>query len=548
MGISIQLSLGEHTPAVAERLAQWQEEQAGARLWQGDHTLWSPEPQPELVDRLGWLTLPGGLSATIDDLRTFGAEVATDGFRDAVVLGMGGSSLAPEVYQATFGNRQGHPRLSVLDSTHPGAVATAAARIDPATTLFIVSSKSGNTLETLSFFRFFWAEVAAMTDNPGHHFVAVTDPGSALETLANDRGFRRVFSSPPDVGGRYSALTEFGLVPAAVIGVDLAALALSARAAAAASGPDTDPLANPGLQLGAALGELALADVDKVTFVPGSGLEAFPAWIEQLIAESTGKEGKGIVPIGGEITAGPDVYAQDRFFIGIGLATDDSLANRIEPLADAGHPVASIRLDDLTDLGGAMFTLEVAVAMAGSALEINPFNQPDVQVAKDLARQAMAGELQTSTVEEIDALDPDLADHVASWLATVSRGDYVGIHAFIEPNAQAREILGAMRHAVRDHRRVATTLDYGPRFLHSTGQLHKGGPNSGAFLQIIDHPAPHVAVPETDFDFGKLVTAQALGDHQALQQRGRRLLMVCLGDTPEPGLTNLAKAVETAVA
>ncbi len=545
MGVHLELSLGEDTPTVAERLAAWDDEDLAARLWQKDHTVWFDEDLPELTNRLGWLDLPDTVAEGLDDLRAFGDDVAAAGFSHAVVLGMGGSSLAPEVYQATFGNAEGRPELLVLDSTHPAAVLAVEERVDLLSTLFIVSSKSGGTLETLSFFRYFWSRLSELSADPGQHFVAVTDEGSSLETLAAERSFRRVFFAPPDVGGRYSALTPFGLVPAAAIGVDLDALAAGARAAAAASGPAVSSLESPGIQLGAAMAELTSAGRDKVTFVTSSSLAAFPAWIEQLIAESTGKDDRGIVPIGGEEVGGRAAYGRDRFFVGIDTE-DDPVDAILEELGEAGHPVARLTLDSLSDLGGAMFLFEVAVAVAGAGIGIHPFNQPDVQLAKDLAKQAMAGELDTGGVVEIPADDDDLGEYVDSWLSGVTAGDYVGIQAFIQPTADARDVLEAAQHAIRDHWRVATTLDFGPRFLHSTGQLHKGGANTGVFLQLIDRPAPVLDVPETEFSFGELVTAQALGDHLALRSRRRRVLLVSLGDDVAAGLAAVGAAIDGA--
>ncbi len=546
MAVTVGLRLGDHAPAVADRLALWGNAGVPRRLWDRDPTLWFPDERPELSDRLGWLGLPATLQAGLGALAAFAADVVAEGFRDAVVLGMGGSSLAPEVYQATFGHAPGHPRLRILDSTHPAAVRAIADGVDPERTLFIVSSKSGTTLETLSFFRFFWDVLSAGGSDPGPNFIAITDPGSALADLAAARGFRATFLAPPDVGGRYSALSEFGVVPAAVIGADLEPLAAGAVAAADASGPDTDPLTSPGLQLGAAMGELARGGVDKVTFVTTPALAAVPPWIEQLIAESTGKEGRGLVPVGGEYVAAPGAYGDDRFFLCLDTP-EDPADGVLDSLAAVGHPVAHLRLDGLTDLGGAMFILEVAVAMAGAVLGINPFDQPDVQLAKDLARRAMAGELDTGGANEIESTDPELDDRVASWLATVSRGDYVGIQAFIRPTDGARDVLGDLRHAIRDGRRVATTVDFGPRFLHSTGQLHKGGPDTGVFLQIVDRPTIGLPVPETDYDFDALIRAQALGDRQALRSRGRRLLAVGVGDDPESGVAAIAAAVDAAL-
>ena len=393
---------------------------------------------------------------------------------------MGGSSLAPEVFQATFGNAAGYPRLLVLDSTHPAAVLSVADSVDLGSTLFIVSSKSGGTLETLSFFRYFWARVSELHDDPGRQFVAVTDPGSFLERLATERGFRRIFSAPPDVGGRYSALTEFGLVPAAAIGVNLEALAAGAANAAEASGRDSPAHSNPGLQLGAAMGELALAGADKVTLITSPELDAVPAWIEQLIAESTGKEGRGIVPIGGEETAAATMYSVDRFFLGLDTA-GDPVIDALEELAKFGHPVAHLRLDSTDDLGGAMFLLEVAVAVSGAVLGIHPFNQPDVQLAKDLAKRAMAGAIEQGDVIEIPPGDPDLGGHIDSWLRSVSAGDYVGFQAFIQPTTDTLEMLRSAQHAVREHWKVATTLDFGPRFLHRPANSTRAVRTKGSF-------------------------------------------------------------------
>ena len=398
----------------------------------------------------------------------------------------------------------------------------------------------------MSFFRYFWDRVGAVTDTPGDHFVAVTDPGSTLAELAAERGFRHTFLAPPDVGGRYSALTEFGVVPAAAIGADLAALQTAAAEATSQSAPGVTASESAGLRLGATLGELTLAGRDKVTFVTADGLAAFPAWIEQLIAESTGKDQTGIIPVGGEPVAAASAYGSDRTFVILEFAADPLDDTAAMHSAAAGHPVIRVRLDSTADLVGAMFLFEVAVAAAGAVLGIHPFNQPDVQLAKELARRAMDGDLDTADVIEHDALEPDLEDTIRAWLAGIGPGEYVGIHAYLAPTPETAATLQEARLAIRDARHVATTLDFGPRFLHSTGQLHKGGPNTGRFLQVIDHPAPTVPVPETNYDFGKLVGAQALGDHQALRGRDRSVLLVCLGDSGATGLTALRDAVVAA--
>ena len=544
MGVGLELRLADHTPAVAERLALWEEQDMGRRLWARDPTIWSPRPQRELADRLGWLDLPTRALDDAEDLDAFGEEVAAARFEQVVVLGMGGSSLAPQVFAATFGRAPGSPELLVLDSTHPAAVDHLAQRIEPSRTLFIVSSKSGTTLETISLFRFFWNVVAKASDEPGRHFMAVTDPGTELALLGEAREFRHVFLAPTEVGGRFSALSEFGLVPAAAAGIDTRALAAGAAAVAGQLGPGAPVLSNSGFQLGAALGELALAGIDKVTLLTDAPLAAFPPWIEQLVAESTGKSGTGIVPIPEEEAGLPQAYGTDRFFLVVDTA-DDGVDTA--PLTDAGHPVARLRLDGLEDLGGAMFMLEVAVAMAGSVLGINPFDQPDVQLAKELAIQAVAGGLDTSDVARVRADDDGLADNVASWVASIKPGDYAALQAFIEPTEAARAALEQLRRLLQDHRKVATTVHFGPRFLHSTGQLHKGGPESGIFLQIIDEPAPYLPVPETGFDFGGLVVAQALGDHQALRRQGRRVMLVDVGNDVGGGLAAVIEAVRTAL-
>ena len=531
-------SLNELGQAVRDRLAAWETERYGARLWAKDHTLWSEVEVPELTDRLGWLWLPDDMAPTLDDLEAFATEIRED-VDHVVLLGMGGSSLAPEVYQSTFGNAAGYPELIVLDSTHPGAVRDVHDRIDPMRTVFVVASKSGGTLETMSFFHYFWAEVSAVSDSPGHHFIALTDPDSGLEALARERGFHRTFSTPPDVGGRYSALTPFGLVPAAMIGVDVRALLASAAAMAAACGPDVAVHQNPGLALGAALGEAALAGRDKVTFIVSPSLAAFPGWVEQLIAESTGKDDTGIVPVAGEPLGSHDVYGDDRLFVHVMVAGDDPLGQpaALEVLQAAGQPIIRIVLDDVTDLGAEFFRAELAVAAAGSILGIQPFNQPDVQIAKDLAKQAMSPEGLATDIVEVSADDGQaLSIAWRQWISTLAPTDYISLQAYLPMGGSAAAILEQLQADLRDQHRVAVTLGFGPRFLHSTGQLHKGGANNGLFLQIVDTPSIALDVPEQDFTFDQLVEGQAAGDYQALMNRDRRVLRVNVGDDPARGL------------
>ncbi len=540
------LSLGAHTPALAARLRAWEQDGAVARLWAGDHTLWTAEPAPEISDRLGWLLLPEEMRGEVPRLAAFAAEVAGEGIRHVVLLGMGGSSLAPEVFARSYGSRPGYPELIVLDSTHPAAVRSVDERTDPAATLFLVSSKSGTTIEPLSFFHHFWASAAAASPTPGRHFAVVTDPATPLADLARDRGFRRVFEANPDVGGRFSALSHFGLVPAALIGADVAGLL--DRAAQMAEACRRPPADNPGFVLGAALGEMARAGRDKATFLVSPSLSALPAWMEQLVAESTGKDGAGIVPVAEEAAGPPETYGDDRCFVYLAHQGDEDAAQAaaVYALEAAGQPVLRIRLDDLTDLGAEMFRAEVAVAMASSVLDIHPFNQPDVQLAKELASRAMKGAAGGAPIPTVVASDRGAsAAALADLFGQARPGDYLAIQAFIEPTPEAIAILQGFRLQVRDRLRLATTLGFGPRFLHSTGQLHKGGPGTGLFLQVVDDPVPDLPVPGTSYTFGRLVSAQADGDFRALEARGRRVLRVDLRNETILGLGTEACDVET---
>jgi transaldolase / glucose-6-phosphate isomerase len=554
-------ALGEVGAAVEARLAAWQREDFGRRLWDRDHTLWSPVPVPELEDRLGWLYLPETETAAVAGFSQFGAAVRAEGLAHAVVLGMGGSSLAPEVFERTFkreGAGGGRLEVAVLDSTHPDAVAALAARIDPLRSLFLVSSKSGGTIETLSFFRAFWDRVKralaqggkddgpAVTEATGRHFAAITDPGSSLEALARERAFRAVFLAPPDVGGRYSAFTPFGLVPAALSGVDLAALLGRGREMAEACGLRVPAAENPGLRLGAALGELALAGRDKLTIWTSPALRSFPDWLEQLIAESTGKHGKGIVPVVGEEPGEPAVYGADRVFVALLLPGEKEVGARLDALEQAGHPVLRLQLRDELDLGREIFRWEVAVAAAGAVLGIHPFDQPDVQLAKELAGKALAAGEAAGGEKAVSAVDAGaLRTALAGWLpdpADAARGDYFGLHAYLAPTAEVSAALSRLQTVLRDRTRLAATAGYGPRFLHSTGQLHKGGPG-GRFLQLVDSPQADLPIPETATSFGVLIRAQAAGDRAALAQRGKPVLAVDLGSDVAGGLARLEEAI-----
>ncbi len=522
MSVRLQLDLNEYTDAAGSRLAKWGADDILGRMWAKDHTVWSHELVPEIADRLGWLDLPERLTTILADLKTFGDELVTDQIAHVVVLGMGGSSLAPEVFAKTFGSAPGAPLLQVLDSTHPGAVLALAESIDISRTVFIIASKSGTTIEPLSFLEYFWSHVAAVTENPGRHFVATTDPGSKLEALAHERGFRRVFLAPPDVGGRYSALTEFGMVPAAAIGVDLEALQESAMDAQLNNAADATIAMSAGCRLGSAIGELALAGRDKITFLTSPDIDSLPAWIEQLIAESTGKESVGIVPIDG----GPRPEAdRDSFAVSLGIYMSNT--------ADA-----SMRVRDPYDVAGAMYVLEFATAVAGEVLGIHPFDQPDVQLAKKLASRAMEGNLADTGPDPVGLHDAALGGKLADVL-TGTTPSYVALQAYLPATDAVDHSLEELRTEITALSGCYTTVGYGPRFLHSTGQLHKGGPPGGVFIQLIDAPSLELPVPETNYTFNDLIHAQAAGDRAALSDRGRTVVSIDLGSAGAPGIEHL---------
>jgi transaldolase/glucose-6-phosphate isomerase len=485
------------------------------------------------------LTIAERLEPTLSSLNAFVAEASRDTDR-VVVLGMGGSSLAPLVFSDSFPPAAGAPRLEVLDATEPPSVLSVLRGGPAARTLFIVSSKSGTTLEPNVFFDFFYAAAEKeLGSQAGSRFIVITDPGSALETLARSRGVRRIFPGDPMIGGRYSALSNFGIVPAAFAGVDVAELLSRARTMAdACRRPGRE---NPGLVLGAAMGVLALAGRDKLTFDVGAPIGRFGMWTEQLVAESTGKEGRGILPVEGEPIGDPANYGRDRFFVSIRGERDEDGRARIDALASAAHPVAQCSIADAVDLGAQMFLWEFATAVAGRVIGINPFDQPNVQEAKD-------------RTNEILAHDPSGADApesgfegLSELLESIRPGDYFATMAYVPSVEEHELLLNETRLRIRDAKRVATTVGFGPRFLHSTGQFHKGGPASGVFLQITADPGEDATIPGKPWGFARVVAAQAAGDLSALESRGRRALRVHLtGDVAE-GLRSLDAAVSRAL-
>ncbi len=507
-------------PAVNATIARWTQDGLVERFWQGDPSVWSDDPETgELANRLGWLELHRTMRPEIAEIERVAAEVAERS--DHVVLcGMGGSSLAPDVFSAVFGPAEAFPELIVLDSTHPGAVQAVRSRIDPDRTSFVVSSKSGTTLETLSFFRYFWAE----TGGDGRRFIAVTDPDSKLSRLGRQRGFHAVFEADPNVGGRFSALTHFGLVPAALMGVDISGLLDAAERLADQSSANANR--DPVVGIGIGLGEAAKAGRDKLTILTSPGLAAFPAWMEQLVAESLGKDGTGIVPIADEPVGDLGEYGADRVFLSYQLQGEKG--PDLERLSKAGFPVIGFELPTRSSLGYEMLRAEAFTAVAGAVMGVHPFNQPNVEAAKDFARKAMSGDLDLGAVGTLSG-----SDAVAAFGDLVGRfdaGDYFGVHAYLPPDDGLWEAITQLRLEVRRRSGVATTAGWGPRFLHSTGQLHKGGPSGGRFVQLVDTPSMQLAVPETDNTFDEIIGAQSTGDHQALVEAGRDVVRIDVGD------------------
>jgi transaldolase/glucose-6-phosphate isomerase len=559
--------------AVSKSLHEWRAENKMRRLWSRDASLWTAKDEAQW---LGWLGVTNGQLAHIDRFRRVSEAARSEDFSHVLLLGMGGSSLCPEVMAATFGKIDGWPQLHVLDSTDPAQLQALERTIDLKRTLFIVSSKSGSTLEPDIFRRYFFERVrqAVGPTDAGKRFIAITDPGSMLEQTAERDGFRHVFSGWPDIGGRYSALSDFGLVPAAVMGVDVAKFLDRTEAMVCACMPSVPVDENPGAVLGTVLGVgVAQFGRDKLTIVASPGIRALGAWLEQLVAESTGKNGKGLIPIDREELGAPDVYGPDRIFVYLRLqsAPDEAQDRSIEALERSGHPVARITVDDPYDLGEEFFRWEVATAVAGSILGINPFDQPDVEASKIATRKLTADYEKTGTLPsekpilaangiqlftddanaqalaEIAMDDRTLEGYLRAHLGRLGARDYFAILAYLEMNDAHERALQAIRHQVRDVRRVATCLEFGPRFLHSTGQAYKGGPNTGVFLQITCDDAVDVPVPGREYTFGVVKTAQAQGDFQVLTQRNRRALRVHLGAHLASGLAGLDDVVRAAL-
>jgi glucose-6-phosphate isomerase len=542
--------------AVAEKLARAQQERLPERLREGDATLWGAPGASEIGNRLGWLTIAQRMLAQVGDLRAFADELAGEGFAQAVVLGMGGSSLAPEVLRRTFAASSGGVRLHVLDSTDAATILAVQEEIggEPAErrrTLFIVSSKSGGTIEPLSLFAHFWESALGGEPHEGRRFAAITDPGTGLAQLAAQRGFRQAFDGDPDIGGRYSALSAFGIVPAALMGVDVERLLDGAAAAFdTAIAPRSWQQQPPGVELGAAVwlgaawSALAEAGRDKLTFLIAPTLPGLGLWLEQLVAESTGKHGRGILPVAEEPPGGPGEYGPDRVFVHLpdASAADERLAEHARELEHAGHPVFTIPLDGPLELGRAFMLAELAVATAGWGLGINPFDQPNVQQAKDATRRVLDG---YEASGELPAVEQATTAELASLLLGASPPEYVAIMAYTRPSDAFDEAAAELRELIRSRTHATTTFGYGPRFLHSTGQFHKGGPRTGRFLQLLHDGAADVDIPGAPYTFDKLKQAQAIGDLQTLRELGRPAAHVRLaGDDPASALRALTATIK----
>lgn len=551
-------------------LLDWQNLGNTRKIWSGDSSLWTGKDESKW---LGWLSLPSTETLNIDEIEAFSRQVSDSGFTDVLLLGMGGSSLCPAVHSQTFDAKPGSPMLHVLDSTAPDQIHYVETRLNLSKTLFVVSSKSGSTLEPNLLCEYFFGKISSDlkgSAGAGRQFVAITDPGSPLDKLAGEKNFRRVFYGKSDVGGRYSALSNFGIVPSILMGVDIRKLLAQSQTMAYACGPFVPANGNPAVELGLILGRCALTGRNKVTFFCSKKVASFGTWLEQLLAESTGKQGKGLIPITGEPIAPPDAYGDDRLFVSIKVANDqdERVERALSSLIQSGHPVVEINMEDEYGIGQEYFRWEMATAVAGAVLKINPFNQPDVEASKEAARELVEGYEKSGAVKpEAPILDEDgiqvfadgefqtgasrpksLVDIMKMEFDEIKRGDYFGILAYLPMNATLADELEKIRVAVRDRKKAATCLEFGPRFLHSTGQMYKGGPNTGVFLEVTADPEHDLAIPGHRATFGVVAMAQARGDFRVLtSERRRRAIRVHMKGDIKKGLSKLNAAAQEAL-
>jgi glucose-6-phosphate isomerase len=563
---SMECALGELEQRTDQALQAAAAEDVVKRIWRKDATLWKDDEASQKVIRnaLGWLTVPDEMIGVVDELTEFAELIRQRGFQTVMVCGMGGSSLCPEVFARTFGRQPDYPELIVLDSTDPDVLADLLKRIDIQKCLFVIASKSGSTTEPNTFYKFWYDQLSRHTASPGANFIAITDPGSPLVDTAASLGFQRTFLNQVDIGGRYSALSYFGMVPAALMGIDVRKFLSNAKEAEQSCAPVMPAAKNPALQLGIIIGEAANSGRDKLTFVIEKSIESLGLWIEQLIAESTGKEGKGILPVSGEELGDVSEYSTDRLFVSISIdePSPESTA-RLKELNRAGHPVIYRRLSDLYSLGAEFFAWEFATACAGWSLGINPFDQPNVQESKDATKELLSTFVNHGSLPEQKKLVADdlvtiysedagnlpatsTLQAIRSFLASVKANDYIALLNYTEETAAIDEELQKIRSTLRDTTRCATTVGYGPRFLHSTGQLHKGGPDTGVFFQITANDTVDFAVPGEPYTFSILKQAQALGDFRSLAKRGRRAIRVDVGNDTLKGLAHLKDLISQA--
>ncbi|MDQ1611329.1 MAG: transaldolase / glucose-6-phosphate isomerase [Pyrinomonadaceae bacterium] len=563
-------SLGKYNEAVAGAIKEADKGDVMRRIWRKDAKLWKEDEghQKIIKNALGWLTVPDMMIGVEDDLVQFADRIRNvREFKHVMVCGMGGSSLCPEVLRQTFGKQEGYPELLVLDSTDPDAFSDIAEQIDITHCLFIISSKSGTTTEPLVFYKYWYDQVGKRKENPGECFVAVTDPGTLMEKMATDDKFKRIFLNPADIGGRYSALSYFGMVPAALMGLDVKKLLDRAERVVHACASVVPAAENPGARLGAIMGECANAGRDKLTISTDPKIASFGLWVEQLLAESTGKDGKGIVPVAGETLGSPSVYGDDRLFVHISVEKIDSETEaKLKALEAAGHPVVYRTLTDLYDLGEEFFLWEIATAFAGWRLGINPFDQPNVQESKDATKELLEtfgrdGKLPEQAVLATDGVLTLYADDetraalpndsvgaaIKAHLARAGAGDYIALLDYFEETPEYEQAIQAIRAHLRDATHCATTTGYGPRFLHSTGQLHKGGSAAGVFMQLTAPDIKDLPIPGQPYTFSTLKQAQALGDFRSLASRGRRAIRVDLGADVQAGLNRLQELIGQAL-
>jgi transaldolase/glucose-6-phosphate isomerase len=562
-------TLGKYADAVNAALKEADKTEVMRRIWRKDAALWKEDEAHRKIigNALGWLTVPDEMIGVEDDLIAFADRIrGARHFKHVMLCGMGGSSLCPEVFRRTFGAQEGFPELLVLDSTDPDVLESFAGKIDLKSCLFIISSKSGTTIEPLVFYKYWYEQVGKVTENPGESFVAITDPGTKMFEMATADNFKRIFLNPADIGGRYSALSYFGIVPAALMGLDIKKLLDRAERIVHSCAAVVPAAENPGARLGAILGECAKAGRDKLTIIADPKIAALGLWIEQLVAESTGKEGKGILPVAGELLGPPSVYADDRLFVSLAVGRlDGETEVRLKALEAAGHPVVYRTLTDLYDLGEEFFLWEIATAFAGYRLGINPFDQPNVQESKDATVALLEafkrdGKLTEQTVLATDGVltiyvdeptralpSSSVGDVLAAHLSRAGAGDYIALLNYIEETPEHEAVIQAIRTHLRDAIHCATTTGYGPRFLHSTGQLHKGGSDAGVFLQLTASDKTDLPVPGEPYTFSILKQAQALGDFRSLSSRGRRAIRVDLGADTAAGLKQLQQLIGAAL-